>query len=155
MLRRGTSQFGSPSEASASFPVAIGGHKAHPHFSAHLNLVHLWSRLASFFLFFFFWLPLICGHSVTTSCRPAGLSPLYRSCSLQPQPFQKNQDVMEYLLFDCLTTSENLSNSRKTPRNVEPEEGKLCQNQLLFISFGLQKLEPKKSWDNEVYGGFN
>lgn len=62
---------------------------------------------------------------------------------------------MEYLLFDCLTTSENSSNSHKTPRNAEAEEEKPCQNQLLFISFGLWKPEPKKSWDNKVYGGFN
>lgn len=115
------------------------------------------------FFIFIFWLPLICGHSVTASCRPAGISPLYRSCSLQPQPFQKNQDVMEYLLFDCLTTSENSSNSRKTPRNADPEEEKPCQNQLLtimceelyIISFGLWKSELKNSWDNEVHAVFN
>lgn len=70
---------------------------------------------------------------------------------------------MEYLLFDCLTTSENSSNSRKTPRNADPEEEKPCQSQLLtimceelyIISFGLWKSELKNSWDNEVHAVFN
>lgn len=52
---------------------------------------------------------------------------------------------MEYLLFDCLTTSENLSNSRKTPRNVEPEEEKPCQNQLLFISLDCGNQSQRKA----------
>lgn len=151
------------------FTLAISVHKTHPCFSLCICMCRSHSLVVqAFFLFFFkfyfiFWLPLICVHSVTTSCRPAGISPLYRSCSLQPQPFQKNQDVMEYLFFDCLTTSENSSNSYKTSRNAEPEEEKPCQNQLLtimckalyFISFGLQKSELKNSQDNEAYTVFN
>lgn len=51
MERRGALQFERPSKASASFPLAISGHKTHPRFGTHLDLTHLWSWLAAFFFF--------------------------------------------------------------------------------------------------------
>ena len=49
MQRMGTLQSGSPSKASASFPLVTARHKTHPCFNTHLDLARLWSGLASFF----------------------------------------------------------------------------------------------------------
>lgn len=63
---------------------------------------------------------------------------------------------MEYWPSECLTTSENSSNSQETPRNAEQEEEEPCPEPTPFlISVGLWKVEPRKSRDNEAHRGFN
>lgn len=92
-------------------------------------------------LLFFSWLPLICGHPVTA----AGLSPLDGSCSCHHNQLRKIGMGMEYLPFDCSTASENSSNSRKTPRNAEPEEEEPCQNDSFSFLLGCGKWSQGKA----------
>lgn len=124
-------QLGSPSKAAHSslwiiLPFGSSLSLAHPHLAL---------ACGPGSLLLFFWLPLICGHPVTAARGLLGSAPSTEAVPCNHNHPRKIGTGMEYLPFDCLTTSENSSNSRKTPRNAEPEEEEPCQNRLLFIFF--------------------